>query len=324
MPVLNDAFIACAGLIVPDQDRQHAAASRQICHRRAASALSSLRSLTVLHERDLSTILLLGMVMSTFALHVAGDEAFVITSYTLGQIKPTYEALPTYIDADGQAYLNCLLYTETARCLLTCGIPAIRIQEGEQEVITDRFLGLCSPMLAYFYDICKLSHALRHPESVEDCVKTARTLRQLQRAVDRWQPSPPSDLLVCRTPGELVLILTQVKVHRLAALLIIHRLNHPYGTGDDQALAMSNAILNELELARTITERCAPCIDVAFMVACFEITDPEERGAALDKTDILIGFSEHVRSKVKAKLASFWAIRDRYPSLYWFELGHYL
>jgi len=332
MPLLKDAFVACATLLVGNQEVQQVAKNQHIGHKRAASAVCSLRFLEIHHCHDLPMVLILGVAMVTFALHHSGGES-LLCRHILGLTKPIYEdnhSLTHRLGSDGLSFLICLLGTQTVECLLRCQIPTIRIRASDVDQVVDRFIGVSAPLLAHFYDICELSRLIHHSSSrhgnglLEDTIEQA--LDNVEQAVERWQPTLPADFLAGHfTPAEVVWMLAQAKVLRLTALLVIHRLRWAFGTKDDKALAMSNAILNELDLAARLAGWSIPFVDLAYLVAGFEITNCEERRAVLEKSDMIVTFSPRVLDSVQIWLVSFWAVRDTDSHrIYWNDLGSFL
>ena len=105
-------------------------------------------------------------------------------------------------------------------------------------------------------------------------------------------------------------MLTQAKVLRLAALLVLHRLRFAFGTHADKATAISRSILDELHLMIQLTGRSVPFVDFAYLIASFEITDPRERVAALAESYLIVDFSARAREELENWLISFWAARD--------------
>ena len=83
MPLLRDAFIACASLLVGNQSLRQLARGQQIGFRRAAAAIGSLRVSRVDRDDDLSTVLILGVAVVTFALHHSGTP-LALCSFILG------------------------------------------------------------------------------------------------------------------------------------------------------------------------------------------------------------------------------------------------
>lgn len=330
MPLLKDAFIACASHLVGNQNLQQLAQRQQIGYKRAAAAISSLRLAKVHYDDDLTTVLILGVAMVTFALHHSGDTSS-LCRHILGIVKSLYDDgydLMQRLGSDGVAFLICLVSTETEECLVRCRLPTIRIRPGDLDQLIDRFIGVSAPLLTHFYDICELAQRVRLSCRRRSQVPLDRNIEEtrarIEQAVEQWQPTVSFDYLADRfTPTEVIRMLAQAKVLRLAALLVTHRLRYAYGSQDDKAVAMSNAILEELDTVIRVSGQSLPFADLAHLVACFEITDPEERRDALVKSHLIVDFSPHVREEQEAWLVSFWAARDnaRGDGIFWHDVG---
>ncbi|KAF2792381.1 hypothetical protein K505DRAFT_307716 [Melanomma pulvis-pyrius CBS 109.77] len=316
-PLLKDALLASTALIACDHDDLPISRNRQIGHKRAASAISALRSLSLFHPDDVSAVLIFAALMVTFALHISGT-AFPICRHTLDLVKPFYES-SAELDSDGLAFLLCLIHSETLECLLRCEIPTIRFRVQRDDLVVDRYMGITSPLLPHFYDICKISHALRYCKT-NISPRTLEALEDVEIKVNQWKPTLPEHFITCFTPAEVVSMLAQAKVHRWTILLISHRLRHAYGTETSKGFAISDAILEELYLTVRLTRRSVPCVEIAFVVACFEITDPEKRKVALDMTENIIGFSKQLQIRTRSLITSFWATWNVHNQLHWYNV----
>lgn len=333
MPLVRDAFIACAPLLLGHQDDQQLAEYQDIGHKRAAAAIASLRNLKVHHDHDLSTVLILGVALVTFATHYSGGE-LLLCRHILGLVKDRCADsgfLSQRLDSDTLSFLICILGTETIDCLMRCEIPTIQIRPGDLDEVVDRFIGICAPLLVHFYDICKVAKLIRHGcyrrGNVLMSASLGKTLTEIEDAVTSWQPNVPADFLAGRfTPTEVVLMLAQVKVLRFAALLVLHRLRYAFGTQDGKGLAMAHAVLHELNIVIRFTGKSVPFGDLAYMVSCLEITDPSERQAVLEESLRIVDISPRFRHQVETWIVSFWAVRDdeNSPPHYWDNLVAYL
>ncbi|KAH8690346.1 hypothetical protein BGW36DRAFT_69898 [Talaromyces proteolyticus] len=318
--VVRNATVACAAVFFRDQLPEYSKPSVEIGHRRAALALSALRSFKISGERDLVTALILGVAMVTFAMHVAEGQPYLISHYTLSLIKSQHMDLST-LDPSMIGFLMCLTSTETFECLLRSSIPTMRVDlDGKDRV--DRYLGLSSPILTYFYDICEISCSIRHAKAV--LPEILQRLNAIHAGVDQWQPSTPVDFLDHFTQAEVVAILAQSRVLRLAALLIIRRLYHPYGQYDLEAVMLSQAIIGEFEMVLQLTQRSIPCTELAYLVSCFELLGTDSRIRAIERSEHVITFSKQMRLRFQIILGSIWNARDRGCKFYWFELNDYV
>lgn len=329
MPLVKDAFIACGTLLVRNDDLP-LVPYRSIGYRRAAAAVESLRDLQIHSSQDVSLVLIFGMAMVTFALHRSGGEA-PLCRHVLGLVKPLHDndfSLMQNLGPDGTSFLICLLGTEIMICILKCQLPSIRLREDDFGQLVDRFIGVSVSMLTHLYDVCQLAQLIHQSQCRRGNIimdeNIARQLARTENAVEKWQPSVPTDFLEGRfTPTEVVKMLTQAKVLRLAASLIIHRLHYAFGTYEAKAKAISCAILDELNLVLCLTGSSMPFVDLAFFVACLEIRDSEQQAAALERSRHIVDFSDRTRDELESWLISFWATMDieSHPPIYWDDIG---
>lgn len=320
-PVLRDAAVACAAVLFGDQLAEYAKPSAEIGHKRAASVVSALRSLSISSEQDLVNALILGVSMVTFAMHVQRGNAYLISHYTLSLIK-TQNADLSVLDPTTIDLLMCLISTETFECLLRSYKPTIRINLQGREDRVDRYVGLSTPMFAHFYDICEISSSIRHSEAT-----VPEMLRRLEMVHDRvyhWQPSTPVDFLERFTQAEVVSMLAQAQALRLAAMLIIHRIHHPYGQNDKEGLMLSKAIIGEFEMVLQLAHRSIPCTALAYLVACFEISGKEERSSAIERSEDIVTFSKQAQLNFKTKVKLVWNAKDHGCQFHWFQLDDYI
>lgn len=333
MPLLRDAFIACAPLLLRHQDLQQLAKYQYIGYKRAAAAIASVRLLEVRHDHDLSMVLMLGVALVTFAAHHSGGE-LLLCRHILGLVKSRCHddySLTQQLGSDGVSFLICLLGTETIDCLIQCEVPTMKIRQGNLDELVDRFIGVSAPLLTHFYDLCEVARLIHHSCCRHGNVLVGgaveRTLNKIEEAVTSWQPSVPADFLAGRyTPTEVILMLAQAKVLRLSALLVLHRLRYAFGTEEGKALAMANAILDELDLIIRLTGQSFPFVDLPYLISCLEIRKAFERRAVLEKSHLIVNISPRFRDQIETWIVSVWAARDNESScpFYWDDLGRYL
>ncbi|KNG50478.1 rta-like protein [Stemphylium lycopersici] len=316
-PLVHDALIAAAALLAYEYEPEPFHEDRTIGHRRAASAISALRSLKSLEPGDLSTFLMLAVSAITFALYISGSS-LAICRHTLMTIKPMYDT-STEFDSDCLALLICLIEVETEECLLLAEVPTLRFKAELADGYVDRFIGIAASMLTHLYDICKISNMLRKDER-PDPQETTKALDAMEFAVSKWIPTIPKDFVDRFLQEEVVSLLAQARVYRWFVLLLIHRIRHPYGTELAAGATLSDAILRELWMVLKRTERSMPCVTVAFMVACFELTDRNNRQLALEKIDVFIEYSKEMRARIKDQLKVFWTIKDIRGEVHWCDI----
>ncbi|KAJ5503476.1 hypothetical protein N7463_006350 [Penicillium fimorum] len=321
-PILKDATFACAAVLLGEQYGQYTKTSVEVGHRRAALAVSGLRSLRIYKEQDLVTALIVGVSMVTFAMHVSDGQPFLISHYTLTLVKPVYRTLLD-MDSGIMDFLMCLVSTETFECLLKSELPTIRVGEHDRYNVVDRYLGLSSSLFAHFYDICEASHLIKLTGGRVDSEMVER-LDTIQGSLERWKPSSSPETLERFTRSEVVGMLAQAEILRLAALLVVHRIRHPSGQRDKEALQLSSAITAKIDMVLQATGRSIPCTAFPYMVACFEIAGTEAREAVISKIHEVVTFSRQWQLQVTRSLSSVWNARDRGDQIYWFNIDDYI
>ncbi|KAJ5712986.1 uncharacterized protein N7483_010167 [Penicillium malachiteum] len=322
IPELKNASVACAAVLFGDLFTEHTNTTVDIGHKRAALAVSSLRSFRISDEKDLMTMLVLTVAMITFAMHVEDGQPYLIARYTLSLIEAQYQHLIRF-ESPMMGLLMCLISTDTFECLLRSEVPAWRINTTERENVVDRYLGLSYPLFPLLYDICEVADQLQHCKN-EERAEIAGRLTAINTTVDNWHPSPPVDLVQCFTQAEVIIISAQAKILRLTGLLIIHRLKHPFGQHDDEGQVLSRAIIFEFDTVLQLTNRSVPCTSLAYLTACFEISGEDGRETALIRSANVVTFSKQALVKLNASLVSIWRARDQGSQFYWTELAKYL
>ncbi|CAI7627461.1 unnamed protein product [Penicillium manginii] len=319
--LLKHAAVACAAALFGDENDEYAKASLEIGHRRAALAISSLRSFQISNEQDVATLLILGVAMVTFAMHVSDGQASLISHYTLSLIKPLAHTMYT-MHSSLIDYWMCLVCTETSECLLKSEVPSMRVDPCKRTHEVDRYLGLSSSIFAHLYDICEAGNSLKNA-SMATAANVMERLAFIKVAVEQWHTNPPSNFLDQYTQVEVVSMLSQAKIFRFAALLIIHRLQYPYGEQDREAYVLSRAIIDEFDMVLQIAQRSVPCTTLPYLAACFEIIVSDSRDAAVKKMKDIVTFSRQSRFLFEKTLSSVWEARDHGYHFHWFEIGRY-
>ena len=318
---LKDGFLCCGAMFAQSLDVELPPPVIEMCQRRAASAVAALRDLEVTSREDISTCLALGVVVTTFALYVAGGETYSICRCVLGHIGSFY-GQDICLEADERSFLNCLIFTEIIDCLLRGTVPMLRFQADPAEEV-DRYFGVSAPLMAYLYDICEISHGLNETKS-DEYQKWQNRLTNVENIVRKWRPKLPSNVLDRFDQSEVVNLFAQAKSLRLALLLLVHRLRHAYGTFAEHGRTLSEAILMEVELAKQLTRHIAEGLDLCVIVAFFEIQDVNDRRAALSQMSSFVQYSQGFGDKFRNQLVSVWAAQDRKQDVFWYNLHEHL
>ncbi|KAH7553091.1 hypothetical protein BM1_08064 [Bipolaris maydis] len=320
-PWIHDALIATAALLACEYDPDPFPEDRAIGYRRAASAVSTLRSVKPLDPGDIPVILLLAVSALTFAFHISGS-GLAICRHALLTIKPMYDSTPV-LDSECSAFFVCLVMSETEECYLMGELPTLRFKLEITDGSVDRYVGIAAPMIPCMYDICEVSYLLRQDERPSDS-EIMEIIDSIELVVHKWTPTLPEGCASRFLQQEMVSILAQANILRWSVLLMIHRLRYPFGTELAGGKALSEAILEELRSAVRHTKRSIPHMEIPYMVACFELTDLEERQLALEQIDIFIEFSRRSRIRLKNQLTAFWAIKDIRGQVHWCDAVSWL
>lgn len=315
LPILKDALLACAKVL--QRTSNPASTDQDIGLRRAASAVESLRSLSRVNPENVAIYLALGRLITTFVYSAVGYGALEICRYTLGAVEPHMEMIQS--DPNTSSWVNFLVLLEIVECIIHHQKPTIRLQ-GVQLQMIGRYLGLCLPLLPYYYDLCVISHSLHSTTDTSIGAVLLGQLDSISHKVQALQPSQPRDFLQRFESPEVIHMLAQVKVYRWAALLFSHRLRCKFGEEDRQAAIWSQEIIMELEVARSITNRPVYYVTLPYLIAAVEITGAASRAKALGDVDIYVDhFIPVVKNETKAFLVRVWQERDRSRFSRWFD-----
>ncbi|KAH7140405.1 hypothetical protein B0J13DRAFT_504623 [Dactylonectria estremocensis] len=311
-----DGLLVCAISWLEDVEDKANSNRLSTCYQYASSALATLAGLQVTDFQTMTDCLMLGAMVSTFAVKLRLNDILAITGRTLGLIEPVY----TVSDPDRPeilVFMSCMVMWEIRGCLFSCAVPSLRFRPPT-EPYADRHVGLCATLLPLLHDICKLSHTLIHAGNIDN-MENREELHAVEQSVRQWQPVMPEDFTTRFDTVEVAHMLCQAQVMRLTALLVIHRLQHPFGVNDAPAQVMSATILSQLEMTLAATKQPVRCVDLALLVACLELKETERRKWFPD-IPTFAGFSAEFGEHVQDALMSFWAAMDLFEIISWSEL----
>ncbi|KAI9733799.1 MAG: hypothetical protein M1818_007066 [Claussenomyces sp. TS43310] len=321
-PVLKDAYLACAGalrLLRPLSETE-VDADAIVNLRHASCAMKTLRFLPVKSSQDAAVCLTLGTALAIFVYSAVGAGVSDICHYCLSRAAPFVEA--ALLDPDVEPLLSFLILLETMECFVHRRKPTLRIPLRQSKHV-DRHLGLCVPLLRYFYDFCVISHSLAATTDASLMARLFQQLDGIQHAVAAWQPSQPDDLIQRFEAAEVIHLLAQARVYRLAALLVSHRLRYLFGQEDGQADLLSKEIMMELELARRTTKQSIRCVTLPFIIAAVEVREPSARvKTRQDVEEYVDQFTPAVQKATKIFLLRVWRERDVKTTCSWFDSAH--
>jgi hypothetical protein len=319
-PVLKDAYLAYAGVLRSLQPCGVLEADDTSKLRYATSAMAALRGLPITKAKDAELCLTLGFALALSVYGAIGVGVSDICHYCLSITRPFTEA--AFVSPEMEPRISVLVLLETMECIVYRRTPTLRIQPRAPGVV-DRHLGLCMPLLPYYYDLCSISHSLANGTSTTHTRILHQQLEDIQAKVERWQPSHPERFLSEFSTSEVVQLLAQARVYRLAALLMIHRLQHTFGHEDGQADIWSREVMMELELARRISDHPVRFVALPFIIAAVEIQATTEREEVLlNVSDYVDQLTPVVQKATKTFLKRVWNERDILTNCSWLDSVH--
>jgi hypothetical protein len=318
LPTIKEAFLAFAN-VVRGTDAGLPIDSDNIV-RHASAALGELCSLQVSTAQDATLCFTLGAALALSVYSTIGVGLAEICQYSLTAISPfVQEAVP---DGHLRSWYGLLVLLETMDSLVHRRKPSARSQNRLSEKV-DHHLGLCYSLLPYYYDLCLISHSLANTTDEILLAFLQKQLDTVHESIEAWRPSLTGQIADRFKTAEIVNLFAQAKAYRLGALLVSHRLRHPFGVHDEQADIWSKEIMMELEIAYEITNRPMRCATLPFMIAAVEIRDPGVRNTALQHIERYV---DHVSIAVQRAAHNFlcrvWRDRDSQTTLCWLDSVH--
>jgi hypothetical protein len=324
LPVLKDAYLALASALRKLQggvDKASDEADAVACVRYASSAMETLRTLPVTSKQDLAVCLTLGAALAFAVYSILGVGATDVCEYCLRATRlPLFVTPETWaLDVDTESRQTFLISVELLDCVVQCRKLTLRIPEGVTLSTVDRHFGLCLPLLSHFYDLCSINHMLVNSPDSAYLAHFEEQLDTIHTVVEAWRPSCQDVTPDRFESSDLVHLLAQAKVYRLAALLFTHRLRYLFGEQDIQADIWSKEIMAELEMSEWATRRPARCVTLPFMIAAIEVQRPDARAKALlDVSKYVDQFTPTIQRASRKFLSRIWIERDRKITTRWF------
>ncbi|KAK4038187.1 hypothetical protein C8A01DRAFT_48180 [Parachaetomium inaequale] len=301
--------------------------------------------------REVVLVLTLGLGLVTFDLSDSGLWAHEVCRFTLGLVERGYYSSRgaikggIWVHQAGRVFevddaLLPPLSMDVYNCLVRRQIPICRLEMGHDEgKRVDKYLGLCGPLLAMLFDICRLSHQLRpsgDPSQTLDAKARDEILGELDGIEDtvlEWDPQVPELFALAASPDEVRGVQGQARIYKIMTLLIIHRLRYAFGTQDDNAYELSQTILAEIEkvyarpstpggYVKNSTGQFDYRLSLPFFIAAIELEDPSERIRALDRLQSVVCRKIYPRvvEQLGQALKFVWEARDWQYCTHWFDL----
>ncbi|KAJ5280026.1 hypothetical protein N7478_005398 [Penicillium angulare] len=272
-----------------------------------ASALETLRNAHITTNDHVGSFLALGMSLVTFHRLISGASASSICRYTLSLIRPFYYS--GHLNELENRELLSFIFLDTTQSLFRAQIPVIRYQVRDPYFV-DQHAGLCGSLLPILYRICLLAQTVRTGDIQES--PDPDHFERLADELKAWAPHISQPVLGSFSDNEMMLLISQGNLHRTAALLILHRLRHPFGEYDSEAEDLSAAIVRGMTACLDIVGYYPPNITLVLLVAGVETHDLAGRQKVIDLLEGIRGATFYpFASNLRMLLHRVWEERDR-------------
>ncbi|KAJ6104264.1 hypothetical protein N7523_010584 [Penicillium sp. IBT 18751x] len=278
-PTLTEGYLAFIGLMTSYQ-RSLIMRRNAPDMKKAALGLQRLRSVKITQIYDAACALFLGQTMYVFNVLTAHDSstAHSIIRSSLMSTKSWFSTLLQYPVMDTIIMTPILI--DTVECLARREIPIIKLPVTER-IIIDRYAGLCTSLLPILYDLCVCSHDMKRNVTdlgSDSCPGHSQRLAEIEEKILHWKPRTSPQMFEDFAQHEILAMVTQANVYRLAALLVIHRLRYPLGVQDGAGRDLANSIFAEMSFFTKSETQKTTALPIVFplTVSMFEIQGPGE------------------------------------------------
>jgi hypothetical protein len=351
--LLLGVFLACSSrfsrrilsISASSPDDEYTKCAKAVRHLRAAGLSQSLPA------SDLLSALVLGLGVVTFDLLDKGMYAHSVARFTLDMAVKTQGDLTETtqgLNSEGcrvlggyEEWLLPLIFLDTCNCIVRRALPVHKVQ-GQDMNSVDRYIGLCTPLLAYMYDICLLSTRAvnRITGTTADIMfnetEFENTADALESTLTVWDAVIPEECKAEFSLLELSILKTQADIYRLANLLLLHHTRFPYRCADEAAHSLSASILESIdklynmaqcdisgEAERRVVGVTAELrLSLPFLVAAVEVIDAQQRITLLERLEVVVNAKlyPHICEMLRDIIIFVWTARDKNCPDHLFEL----
>ncbi|KAH9232800.1 hypothetical protein K456DRAFT_331472 [Colletotrichum gloeosporioides 23] len=272
-----------------------------------------------------ASILMLGQILIVYHLFTTCTSAWAINRHAILSAKKSYSDLLAQPIFDPISITPILF--DTAESLIRREIPVIQVPKTDRFIV-DRSVGLCWSLLPLLHELCEVSERMKTWSS-QDLLKQSHerlsevddAFTAVERAIRAWEPSAPPTLFEDFTSIEVAAMLTQARVYRTAALLLIHRLRYPLGVEDAVARWHANMICAELTGFVNLTPEDMRGLPVGLPLLVAMLETRESASRIIRGLGLFASHPQHL-----AALDNFvglaWAARRGGFQGLWFDLVH--
>ncbi|OKL59959.1 hypothetical protein UA08_04824 [Talaromyces atroroseus] len=280
-----------------------------------SSCLRSLRvaSMSIKHMQDATVVIMLGQIMAVYNILIPCPSTHTIVRSTLLSVKEWYPSLLQQPEMDSVTLTPVLV--DTIECLVRRDMPIIRIPHTNR-CIVDRCIGICASLLTLFYDLCEISYQVKMRDHAVAAAQWDDPYAEIEEKICAWTPVLPPHFFSQYSSTEVTTMLTQARLYRITALLVIHRLRFPVGIEDTTARSYAESILNELRMvvAWQPDEFLGLAVDFPLLAAMVEmpvcgeeiLRVVEPRRLRKAPTEEILKFVRHVRKSYEMGYGGLW------------------
>jgi hypothetical protein len=144
---------------------------------------------------------------------------------------------------------------------------------------------------------------------------------KLTAELKAWFPTVSQSVLNRFSDKEMLVLISQAKIHRKAAILILHRLQFQFGSRDSEAASLATSIVADITHCLEVAGYHPPNITLALLVAGAEITHVAGRVSVLSLVSRIRGAAFYpFVANLRMFLARVWAERDQGKAQYLFRI----
>jgi hypothetical protein len=283
-------------------------------------------SSSVANENEAAVLLMLGQLLLAYNALLWLGSTRTLTHGILLAVKHWYPAMLQRPELDCVTITPILI--DTVDCLIRRNIPIVRFPETERCIVS-REMGVCSSLLPLLYDLCERSYQLKITSPEYPTVIIGRNSENpyadIEERIRNWSPNYPPDYSLKYMSSEVAAMSTIACTYRLAALLIIHRLQFPLGVEDSVDKIYAESILDELSLLSWWPSDGATGLGLDFPLLVATVELPS-RGARLSnvyepmryckrQSGDIMTFARRVKEAQDVGFRGLWfdLVEDQYP-----------
>lgn len=321
---VKDALLALAGALKAEEETDTALGSAATVKNMewCCNALQKLRLSDSATEDDAKTILFVADCLVSVNDLTVGYGFLPIAQAALLAIKPWYPQLISYDSAQVDPHLVPVIFAEVMECGRCSEIPTFRWVQPSTQLI-ERSYGIAQEALPYLYDICVLTHDIKHSKLSPATV--SERARLIGDAVQNWVPRIEPHMAEAQglylTDDQKSQMVRHATCYKLLAQLLLAQLKAQTEDNRFTRVQLAQQIRDEVSTFFTLAAHQVVYLLWPFFVACTELQDPDERVLVLNQMKYLSGGIATQSCNCMYKFLQFvWDTAAIDPTITWLEL----